>query len=35
VAERLGFSSANYFRKVFREHTGLTPSRLRKRPALD
>lgn len=35
VAEQLGFSSANYFRKVFREHTGLTPSQLRKRPTLD
>ena len=35
VAERLGFSSSNYFRKVFLEHTGLTPSRLRNRPTLD
>ena len=35
LAEQLGFSSANYFRKVFREHTGLTPSRLRNRPTLD
>ena len=35
LADQLGFSSANYFRKVFREHTGLTPTRLRNRPTLD
>ena len=30
ISDRLGFSSASYFRKVLRQHTGKTPSQLRK-----
>ena len=30
ISDRLNFSSASYFRKVLREHTGKTPSQLRK-----
>ena len=30
ISDRLNFSSASYFRKVLREHTGRTPSQLRK-----
>ena len=30
ISDRLNFSSASYFRKVLREHTGNTPSQLRK-----
>lgn len=30
VSDRLNFSSVSYFRKVLREHTGKTPSQLRK-----
>lgn len=31
IAASLGFSTQSYFTKVFREHTGLTPSEFRKR----
>ncbi len=31
IAERLGFDSANYFSKVFRAHTGQTPTAYQKR----
>ena len=30
ISDRLNFSSASYFRKVLRDHTGTTPSQLRK-----
>lgn len=30
ISERLNFSSASYFRKVFRKHTGKTPKEVRK-----
>ncbi len=30
ISESLNFSSSSYFRKVFREHTGKTPSQVRK-----
>lgn len=30
ISDSLGFSSASYFRKVLRQHTGKTPSRIRK-----
>lgn len=30
ISDRLNFSSASYFRKILREHTGKTPSQLRK-----
>ena len=35
IADRLGFSSANYFRLLLKKHTNLTPTQLRKRPRLD
>ena len=31
ISERLGFDSANYFSKVFRAHTGQTPTSYQKR----
>lgn len=35
IAERVGFDNANYFTRMFKKHTGLTPSEYRnqKRPA--
>ena len=31
IAERLGFDTANYFSKVFRTHTGQTPTAYQRR----
>lgn len=31
IAERLGFASASYFSRVFKEHTGMTPMKYKKR----
>ena len=31
IATSLGFSTQSYFTRVFREHTGFTPSEFRKR----
>lgn len=33
ISDRLGFSSASYFRKVLHQHTGKTPTQLRKAAA--
>ncbi len=30
ISDRLGFSSATYFRKVFKQHTGLSPRQMRR-----
>ncbi len=34
VAQRNGFANGNYFNKVFRKYTGLTPTQYRKQRAL-
>lgn len=34
ISSRLSFSSASYFRKILKKHTGKTPSQLRKEAAL-
>ena len=34
ISEGLGFSSTNYFRKVFKEHTGTSPRQYRKNAAI-
>ena len=31
VAEKLGFDNSNYFGKVFKKYTGLTPEQYRKK----
>ena len=34
ISDELGFSSTNYFRKVFKEYTGTSPRQYRKNAAI-